>query len=51
MLQLFVSVGLQREFTNRVATIEKVKATQRRSLAEMDALFASLQHRAFRGAL
>jgi type I restriction enzyme S subunit len=31
--------------------VEKLKAAHRASLAEMDALFASLQHRAFRGEL
>jgi len=31
--------------------LEKLKAAQRASLAELDALFASLQHRAFRGEL
>ena len=42
---------LQREFVRRVAAVEKLKAVQRASLAELDALFASLQDRAFRGAL
>jgi type I restriction enzyme S subunit len=42
---------LQKEFVQRLATIEKVKSVQRASLAEMDALFATLQHRAFRGEL
>jgi type I restriction enzyme S subunit len=42
---------LQREFARRVAAVEKLKAAHRASLAEMDALFASLQHRAFRGEL
>lgn len=41
----------QKEFVERVASVEKLKATYRASLAEMDALFASLQHRAFRGEL
>jgi type I restriction enzyme S subunit len=41
----------QREFVGRLAAVEKLKATHRASLAEMDALFASLQHRAFRGEL
>ena len=44
-------VILQREFARRIAAVEKLKAVQRASLAEMDALFASLQHRAFRGEL
>ena len=41
----------QREFACRVAAAEKLKATHRTSLAELDALFASLQHRAFKGEL
>ena len=41
----------QREFASRVAAVERVKAAQRASLAELDELFASLQHRAFRGEL
>ena len=44
-------VGLQREFSRRVTAIEKLKATQRASLAELVTLFASLQHRAFNGKL
>lgn len=42
---------LQHEFARRVAGIEKLKTAQRTSLAHLDALFASLQHRAFRGEL
>ena len=42
---------LQREFARRVTAVEKLKAAQRASLAELDALFATLQHRAFRGEL
>jgi len=44
-------VELQREFARRVGAAEKLKTAQRASLAELDALFASLQHRAFRGEL
>lgn len=44
-------IELQREFARRVAAVEKLKTAQRASLAELDALFASLQHRAFRGEL
>lgn len=44
-------IELQREFARRVTAVEKLKASQRVSLAELDALFASLQHRAFRGEL
>lgn len=41
-------ISQQCEFANRVNAVEKLKATQRTSLAELDTLFASLQHRAFR---
>lgn len=44
-------VQLQREFARRVAAVEKVKTNQRDSLVELDALFAAMQHRAFRGEL
>jgi len=44
-------ISLQREFSGRVAAVEKLKAVQRVSLAEMDAFFAALQYRAFRGEL
>lgn len=42
---------LQHGFARRVAAVEKLKSTHRASLAEMDALFASLQQHAFRGEL
>ena len=42
---------LQREFARRVTAVEKLKTAQRASLAELDALFATLQHRSFRGQL
>ena len=44
-------LSLQRDFARRVTAVEKLKASHRTSLAELDALFASLQHRAFRGEL
>ena len=44
-------LSLQREFARRVRSVQKLKTAQRASLAELDALFASLQHRAFRGEL
>lgn len=44
-------VLLQREFARRVTAVETLKTAHRTSLAELDALFASLQHRAFRGEL
>jgi type I restriction enzyme S subunit len=44
-------LDLQRAFAGRVAEIDKLKAHHRTQLAKLDALFASLQHRAFRGEL
>lgn len=44
-------VDLQYEFERRIAAIEKLEAAQRASLAKLNELFASLQHRAFRGEL
>jgi type I restriction enzyme, S subunit len=44
-------VSLQREFARRVTAVEALKTAQRASLAELDALFATLQHRAFKGEL
>lgn len=38
-------------FATRIAAIEALKATHRRALAALDALFASLQQRAFAGQL
>jgi type I restriction enzyme S subunit len=40
---------MQREFARRINAVEELKATYRASLAELDALFSSLRHRAFRG--
>ena len=42
---------LQNEFSDRVEDIERLKSTHRESLTELNTLFASLQHRAFRGEL
>lgn len=42
---------LQRSFARRATTVDRLKAAHRASLAQLDALFASLQHRAFRGEL
>lgn len=42
---------LQNEFARRAAAVEKLKTAHRQSLANLDSLFASLQHRAFRGEL
>lgn len=44
-------IALQQEFARRVEAVEKLKQAQRTALAELDALFATLQHRAFRGEL
>lgn len=44
-------LNLQREFARSVTAVEALKTAQRAALAELDALFASLQHRAFRGEL
>jgi type I restriction enzyme, S subunit len=44
-------MALQQTFARRVSAVEKLKTAQRASLAELDALFATLQHRAFRGEL
>jgi len=43
------ALTLQQAFARRIAGVEKLEAAHRASLAELDALFASLQHRAFRG--
>ncbi|MEH1012744.1 restriction endonuclease subunit S [Micromonospora sp. CPCC 206060] len=42
---------LQDRFTARVAAVDALRATYSSGLAELDALFASLQDRAFRGLL
>ncbi|MEO5812851.1 MAG: restriction endonuclease subunit S [Rhodanobacter sp.] len=42
---------LQQIFAHRITAVETLKATHRAALTELDALFASLQHRAFRGEL
>ncbi len=44
-------LSLQRAFAERVRAIEALKAQHRAHLSHLDALFASLQHRAFRGEL
>lgn len=48
---LIPPTDLQEKFARRVDVIEQLKVTHRESLAQLDALFASLQHRAFRGEL
>lgn len=42
---------LQLEFARQAVAVEKLKTAHRFSLSELDALFATLQHRAFRGEL
>lgn len=44
-------LALQQTFATRIQAVESLKATHRAALAELDALFASLQHRAFAGQL
>ena len=44
-------LSIQNEFLSRITALEKLKVSQRSSLAELDNLFASLQHRAFKGDL
>lgn len=44
-------IGLQQTFANRIAAVERLKENHRKHLAELDALFASLQSRAFKGEL
>jgi type I restriction enzyme S subunit len=44
-------LDLQQTFATRVAAVERLKENHRKHLAELDALFASLQHRAFKGEL
>jgi type I restriction enzyme S subunit len=44
-------IEVQQKYALRVAFLAKMKAAQRNSLAQMDALFSSLQHRASRGEL
>ncbi len=44
-------IAIQRDFARRALAVEDLKSQHRASLAELDALFASLQHRAFRGEL
>lgn len=48
---LLPPIEKQREFARHVVLIDKLKAAQRASLIELDALFSSQQHRAFCGEL
>ena len=51
VLLIYPPVDLQEEYGQAFDKIEQLKTTHRESLAQLDALFASLQHRAFRGEL
>ncbi len=44
-------ISLQKIFAERIQAVESLKGTHRVALAESDALFGSLQHRAFAGQL
>jgi type I restriction enzyme S subunit len=44
-------LSLQRKFAASVKAVERLRTSQLASRAKLDALFASLQHRAFRGEL
>lgn len=44
-------LNVQHNFERRIAAVDKLKAAHRASIAELDSLFAALQHRAFRGEL
>jgi type I restriction enzyme, S subunit len=44
-------IALQLEYVGRLAQVQRLTVAHRAFLAHLDALFASLQHRAFRGEL
>lgn len=44
-------IALQSDFATRIGASERLRMAHRANLVELDALFASLQHRAFRGEL
>jgi type I restriction enzyme S subunit len=48
---LIPSRKLQDDFAKRILRIEDIRSSKMSSLNELDQLFASLQHRAFRGEL
>ncbi len=48
---LVPTIDSQQTFATRIQAVESLKSTHRAALAELDALFASLQHRAFTGQL
>lgn len=48
---LLPPLSVQDEFANRIRRLEGMRMEQKKSLTQLDQLFASLQHRAFRGEL
>jgi type I restriction enzyme S subunit len=48
---LLPPIELQKAFAAKVAAVDELTNQHRAHLAKLDALFASLQHRAFRGEL
>lgn len=48
---LLPPIELQRAFARRLVVLDELRATHRASLTALNTLFASLQHRAFRGEL
>jgi type I restriction enzyme, S subunit len=48
---LIPPLDIQREFERRIAHLDRVQAFQQSSMTVLNGLFASLQHRAFRGEL
>ena len=44
-------LAVQQQFARRAAALNRLREAHQASLAQLDALFASLQHRAFRGEL
>lgn len=44
-------LSMQKAFESRIGSVSKLKCAQQSALDQIDALFASLQHRAFRGEL
>ena len=45
------SMMMQQNFANKIAFLEKMKSSQKTSLAQFDDLFSSLQHKAFKDGL
>jgi type I restriction enzyme S subunit len=46
-----LTLEAQKTFATRIHAVEALKTQHRAALTELDALFASLQHRAFQGEL